>query len=80
MKLKGERLGAQESVSKCLQCENKWPLVLERYGGAFYSPQENLAVGVLEIRICPGRGLDMSGQPLCNPAWGPDMFGLGLSR
>jgi hypothetical protein len=24
--------------------------------GAFYSPQENLVIGVLETQICPGRG------------------------
>jgi hypothetical protein len=39
MKLGGERLGAQDSVSKCLQCENKWPTVLERCGGPFIAPK-----------------------------------------
>jgi hypothetical protein len=47
--------------------------------GAFYSPQENLAVGVLETQTCPGQWSDMSGQPLWNLAWGPDMSGSGLS-
>jgi hypothetical protein len=47
---------------------------------AFYSPQENLAIGVSETQTCSGRGPDMSGQPLWNPAWGPDMSGLGLSH
>jgi hypothetical protein len=44
---------------------------------AFYNPQGNLAVGVLEIQICPGRGPNMSSQPLWKPAWEPDMFDLG---
>jgi hypothetical protein len=79
MKLGGERLRAQESVSKCLQCEISDQLY-KRGVGAFYSPQENLAVGVSEIWTCPGRGPDMSGQPLWKPAWGPDMSSPGLSR
>jgi hypothetical protein len=54
--------------------------VLERCGGSFIVSQENLAVGVLETRTCPGRGPDISGQPLWNPAWGPDMSDLGLSH
>jgi hypothetical protein len=45
-------------------------------GGAFIAPQGNLAVGVSEIRTCPGWGLDMSDNCLWNPAWGPDMFDL----
>jgi hypothetical protein len=53
---------------------------LERHGGPFIAPQENLVIGVSETQTCPGRGSDMSGQPLWNPAWGPDMSGLGLSR
>jgi hypothetical protein len=36
-------------------------------------PQGNLAVGVSEIRTCPGRGPDKSGNHLWNPAWGLDM-------
>jgi hypothetical protein len=40
--------------------------------GAFYSPQENLAVGVSETRTCPGRGPNMSGHCLWNPAAKPD--------
>jgi hypothetical protein len=40
---------------------------------AFYSPQGNLAVGVSETHTCLGRGPDMSGTHLWNPAWGPDM-------
>jgi hypothetical protein len=54
--------------------------VLERRGGPFIAPQENLVIGVSETRTCLGRVLDMSGQPLWNPAWGPDMSGPGLSR
>jgi hypothetical protein len=57
-----------------------WPTVLERHGGPFIAPQENLAVGVSETRTCLDRGPDMSDQPLWNPAWGPDMSGPGLSR
>jgi hypothetical protein len=53
--------------------------VLERCGGTFISPQENLAVGVSETQTCLGRGPDMSGKPLWKPAWGPDMSGPGLS-
>jgi hypothetical protein len=30
--------------------------VLERRGGPFIAPQENLVVGVLETRTCLGRG------------------------
>jgi hypothetical protein len=78
MKLRGERLRAQESISKYLQCENEWPPMLERRGGPFIAPQENLAIGVSETRTCPGRRSDMSGQPLWNPAWGPDMSGMRL--
>jgi hypothetical protein len=37
MKLGGERLGAQESVSKCLQCEMRGQ-PCERGVGAFYRP------------------------------------------
>jgi hypothetical protein len=58
---------------------NEWSTVLERHGGPFISPQENLAVRVSETRTCPGRAPDMSGQPLWKLARGPDMFGLGLS-
>jgi hypothetical protein len=54
--------------------------VLEMRGGGGIAPQENLAVGVLEIRTCPSRGSDMSGKSLWKLAWGPDMFGPGLSR
>jgi hypothetical protein len=54
--------------------------VLERCEGSFIVSQENLAVGVSETQTCPGRGPDMSGQPLWNPAWGPDMSDLGLSH
>jgi hypothetical protein len=48
--------------------------------GAFYSPQENLAVWVSETRTCPGRGPDMFGQPRWNPAWGLNISGPGLSH
>jgi hypothetical protein len=34
---------------------------LERHGGPFIAPQENLAVAVLETQTCLGRGSDMSG-------------------
>jgi hypothetical protein len=40
--------------------------------GAFYSPQENLPVGVLETQICPGWGPDISGNRLWNSALEPD--------
>jgi hypothetical protein len=80
MKPGGERLGSQESVSKCLQCENEWSVVLERCGGPFIAPQENLVVGVSETQTCPGQGPDMPDQPLWNLAWGPDMSGLRLNR
>jgi hypothetical protein len=58
--------------------------VLERHGGPFIAPQENLAVRVSETRTCPGRGPDISGHRLWNPAAKPDnaerpdMSGLGL--
>jgi hypothetical protein len=72
MKLGGERLRAQESVSKCLQYELSVQLS-QRGMGAFYSPlRESNCWGV--------RNPDMSGQPLCKSAWGPDMSGPGLSR
>jgi hypothetical protein len=35
-----------------------------------------LPVGVSETWTCLGRGLDMSGKPLYNLAWGLDMSGL----
>jgi hypothetical protein len=38
MKLGGEWLGAQESVSKCLQVENECPHAREAWGGGFYNP------------------------------------------
>jgi hypothetical protein len=47
--------------------------MLERRGGPFIAPQENLAVGVSETRTCLGRGSDMSGQTLWKLAWEPDM-------
>jgi hypothetical protein len=53
--------------------------VLERHE-PFIAPQENLCVVVSETRTCPGQVSDMSDQPLCNLAWGPDMFGPGLSH
>jgi hypothetical protein len=53
VKLEGEWFDAQESVSKCLQVENEWPLRLERCEGPFIAPQGNLAVGVSEIRTYP---------------------------
>jgi hypothetical protein len=80
MKLGGERLRSHESVLKCLQCENEWSTMLERHGGRFITPQENLAIGVSEPRTCPGRGSNMSDQPLWKPAWESDMSGLGLSH
>jgi hypothetical protein len=43
--------------------------------GAFYSPQGNLAIGVLETRTCLCRGPDMFGNRPWNLAWGPDMSG-----
>jgi hypothetical protein len=49
--------------------------VLERCGGPFIAPEENLAVGVLETQTCPGRGSDKSDKPLWKVAWGPDMSG-----
>jgi hypothetical protein len=54
--------------------------MLERRGWPFIARQENLAIGVSKIRTCLGRGPDMSGQPLWNPAWGSDMSVLELSR
>jgi hypothetical protein len=54
MKLGGERLRAQESVSKYLQYEMSGQPCL-RGMRAFYSPQENLAVGGI-------RNPDMSGS------------------
>jgi hypothetical protein len=60
----------------CIEC----PTELERRGGSFIAPQENLAIGVLETRTCLVWRLNMSGQPLWNSAWGADMSGLGLSR
>jgi hypothetical protein len=59
---------------------NEWPIILERRGGSFIAPQENLAVGVSETRTCPGQGLDMSDKPLCKLAWGSDMSDPGLSH
>jgi hypothetical protein len=62
----------------CIECPNE----LERRGGPFIAPQENLAVGVSKTRTCPGRGPDMSGKCLWNPATEPDkaerldMYGL----
>jgi hypothetical protein len=64
MKLGIERLGAQESVLKCLQCENEWPTMLERRAGPFIIPQKNLAVGVSETQTYLDRGANMSDQPL----------------
>jgi hypothetical protein len=52
MKLGGERLGAQESVSKCLQVEMSGQPGREAWG-AFYSPRGNLSVRVSETRTCP---------------------------
>jgi hypothetical protein len=41
MKLRGEWLRAQESVSKCLQDENEWPTRLERCAGLLWPPRES---------------------------------------
>jgi hypothetical protein len=76
MKFGGERLGAQENVSKCLQYRREVGSSRE----SFIAPQENLPIGVSETRTCLGRGSDMSGQPFWNPAWGLDMSGPGLSH
>jgi hypothetical protein len=38
--------------------------MLERCGGSFIAPQENLAVGVSQTRTYLSRGLNMSDQPL----------------
>jgi hypothetical protein len=60
--------------------------MLERCGGLFIAPQENLAVGVSETWTCPGRRRDMSGHRLWNPATKPDnakrldMSGLGAGH
>jgi hypothetical protein len=48
-------------------------------GGPFIAPQGNLPVGVLETRTCPGKGPDISGTPLWNPAYELDMLGSGDS-
>jgi hypothetical protein len=60
----------------CIEC----PTELERRGGSFIAPQENLVIGVLETRTCLLWRPNMSGQPLWNSAWGPDISGPGLSR
>jgi hypothetical protein len=54
--------------------------VLERHGGPFIAPQENLAIGVSETRTCLGRGPDIPGTPLWKPACGPDISGPELTR
>jgi hypothetical protein len=59
----------------CIEC----PTELERRGGPFIAPQENLGVGLSETRTCLGRGSNMSDQPLWNSAWGPDMSRPELS-
>jgi hypothetical protein len=46
--------------------------MLERRGGPFIGPQENLVVGVSETRTCFSRGPDMSSQSHWNPAVKPD--------
>jgi hypothetical protein len=46
--------------------------MLERRGGPFIAPQENLVVGVSETQTCSSRGPDMSSQSLWNPAVKPD--------
>jgi hypothetical protein len=43
----------------CIEC----PPELERYGGPFIAPQENLAVGVSETQTCPA---NLSGTRLGN--------------
>jgi hypothetical protein len=54
--------------------------VLERFGGPLNAPQENLTIGVSKTQTYPGRGPDISGQPLWKSAWGLDMSDLGLSH
>jgi hypothetical protein len=65
-----ERLGrAQEAVKRlCRWSGTSSPR--ERGWRAFYREPGKLAIGVSETRTCPGRGSDMSGHPLWNPAWG----------
>jgi hypothetical protein len=60
MKLRGERLEAQECLkvfAMCIESSSE----LERRGGPFIALQENLVVGVSETQACLGRGPDMSG-------------------
>jgi hypothetical protein len=60
-------------------CNVKWVVNRAReVCGAFYSPQENLAVGVSKTRTCLGWGLNMSDQPLWKVAWGPNISGPGF--
>jgi hypothetical protein len=54
--------------------------VLERHGAPFYSPSTETNCWGVRNSDMSGSGPDMSGQPLWNPAWGPNMSGLGLSR
>jgi hypothetical protein len=64
-----ERKRASQSV-----CNVYWVSCRAREAwGAFYSP-------LRESSRWSVRNPDMSGQPLWNPAWGPDMSGLGLSH
>jgi hypothetical protein len=67
MEHEGEKFGAQESVSMCLQLELSGQL---GHGGvgAFYRPQGNQPVGVSETQTCPDWGPDMFSQALWNPA------------
>jgi hypothetical protein len=46
--------------------------MLERHGGYFIAPKENIAVGVSETQTCPSWGPDMSGHRLWNMTGKPD--------
>jgi hypothetical protein len=56
----GSSIECLKVFAMCIEC----PSELERCGGPFIAPQENLAVGVSETRTYLGRGPNMSGQPL----------------
>jgi hypothetical protein len=72
MELKGDRFGAQESVSKCLHVQVSGQMGCGGVGAFYSPPRETARWGVRDPDIS-GLGPDMSGTPLWNPTWELDM-------
>jgi hypothetical protein len=63
-------LDSNSNIAKSMTHHNQTKELTTWFLNDLYRESGKLAIGVLEIWTCPGRGPDMSGQSLWNPTWG----------